>query len=413
MFEGRLAFVEKFDEALVLRGESFRGVEQKKGHVGLGGALQGGVHGKAFHRVGDARTPANAGGIYEGVGFAVLFHRYVHAVARGARLIAHDHAVFSDEGVGHGRLARVGAAQQAQPEVIGNLAAAYPGSVAVFFQVFLFFAFFLVVEIVVFGEKIADFFFKGAQVVPVFGGAGDEGKAQTVEFRKQQLFLFRAVHLVHHQQYGLVAFAQVCGEVLVEGHETVLSVHHHADDVGFLQGGFGLAQNIGFETAYARGAFGHGLMMIERDAARVDDGEIAAVARTHHAFHTVARDAGAVMRDGAVAADKAVEQGGLAHIGASQQNDFGHHGRAPRYVLVWIVVFRRAGSADGLHPAQALFRNVCRTQKERFGEDSGRRNMLPVGKNGGNLLRPRAASVQPFSGYPPRREKSKMGRYAI
>ena len=120
--------------------------------------------------------------------------------------------------------------------------------------------------------------------------------------------------------------------MLVEGHETVAAVHHHADDVGFLEGRLGLTQNVGLEAADARRTFGHGFMMIERDAARVDDGKVAAVAGADHAFHAVARHAGTVMGDGSVAADEAVEQGGLAHIGATQQNDFGHHGRTPRGV---------------------------------------------------------------------------------
>ena len=118
--------------------------------------------------------------------------------------------------------------------------------------------------------------------------------------------------------------------MFVEGHESVAAVHHHADDVGFLQGRLGLMQNIGLETADARRTFGHGFMMVERDAAGIDNGEVASETGTHHAFHAVARDAGPVVRDGAVAADEAVEQGGFAHIGAPQQNDFGHHERTPR-----------------------------------------------------------------------------------
>ena len=42
-----------------------------------------------------------------------------------------------------------------------------------------------------------------------------------------------------------------------------------------------------------------------------------------HTFHAVAGHAGTVMGDGAVAADQAVEQSGLAHVGASHQNDAG------------------------------------------------------------------------------------------
>ena len=64
-------------------------------------------------------------------------------------------------------------------------------------------------------------------------------------------------------------------------------------------------------------------MGIKGDAARIHYAENGGVLAAHHTVHAVAGNAGAVMGDGPIAADKPVEQGGFAHIGAAHQNDAG------------------------------------------------------------------------------------------
>ena len=110
-------------------------------------------------------------------------------------------------------------------------------------------------------------------------------------------------------------------KVFVQRQQAVPSVYHKGHAAGVLHGRFGLAQYVGLETANAFGPFGDGRMGVQRNAARVHNAEGTLALATHDAFHAIARDAGTVVRDGAVAADQTIEQGGFAHIGPSDKDD--------------------------------------------------------------------------------------------
>ena len=120
------------------------------------------------------------------------------------------------------------------------------------------------------------------------------------------------------------------GQMLIKRGQSVPGVHHQAYHIGLGQGGFGLAQDGGLETAYPLRPLGHGMVSVQSDPARVHQGERPFGSGAHHALHTVPRDAGPVVGDGALAADQTVEQSGLAHVGASQKKDFGHHRKTLR-----------------------------------------------------------------------------------
>ena len=150
-----------------------------------------------------------------------------------------------------------------------------------------------------------------------------------MEFRGEHVFLFDAVHLVDDHQHGLARAAQVRGKVFVEGQQPFASVHHEADGDALGNGLFGLPQDFGLEPADARRAFGHGGMSVEGDAPGVDDAEWTLVATTHDAFHAFAGDARHVVRDGAVAAYQAVEEGRLADVGSAHECYLGEHMRFP------------------------------------------------------------------------------------
>ena len=113
------------------------------------------------------------------------------------------------------------------------------------------------------------------------------------------------------------------GEKLVRGEQSVLAVHDEGDGGCLAHGGLDLAQYLLLEAPYAVRAFLHGKAVVKRDAAGVDDAVFGLAGTAHDAFHAVPRDAGAVVGDRPVAAYQPVEEGGLAHVGASNENDVG------------------------------------------------------------------------------------------
>lgn len=158
---------------------------------------------------------------------------------------------------------------------------------------------------------------------PCSAETGQQGEAQAVELGQQLVFLFQTVHLVDHTEGGQAHAADVGRQIFVQGQQAVTAVHHEGHGTGVLHGRLGLAQDVGLETADAFGAFGDHGVGVQGDAAGVHDAEVRVPLAADHPFHAVAGHAGTVMGDGAVAADQAVEQGGLAHVGASHQNDAG------------------------------------------------------------------------------------------
>ena len=157
----------------------------------------------------------------------------------------------------------------------------------------------------------------------MLGGDGQQGKAQAVELGHLQVLALLAVHLVDHAERGQAHAPDMRGQMFVQGQKAVAPVHHESHGGGPGQGGLGLGQDVPLKAADAFGAFGHGGVRVQGDAAGIHNAEGGQVLAAHHAFHAVARDAGPVMGDGPVTADQAVEQGGFAHIGATHQDDVG------------------------------------------------------------------------------------------
>jgi hypothetical protein len=116
--------------------------------------------------------------------------------------------------------------------------------------------------------------------------------------------------LIGDQQDRRLALAQAPGEMLVERRHAGAAVDHQQRDVGFLDRGLGLLAHPGFQAVVER--------VLEPGG--VDHREIE-IAEMRLADPAVAGDAGLIVDDRQLLADQAVEQGGLAHIGASDDGD--------------------------------------------------------------------------------------------
>ena len=140
------------------------------------------------------------------------------------------------------------------------------------------------------------------------GDAGDgEGvtQAEGVELG-EAVHLGAVVDLVGGEDHGLGALAQHVGHVFVHGGEAFAGVDKEEDDVGLVDGEGHLLAYLDLELVVAT----HDV------AAGVDDGEVFAVP-VGVAVLAVAGDAGDGVDDGVAAFGEAVEEGGLADVGAS------------------------------------------------------------------------------------------------
>ncbi len=161
-----------------------------------------------------------------------------------------------------------------------------------------------------FGVALAEVLDQGVEQF-ARAAAGDAGdgvgvaEAEGVELA-QGVHLLRVVHLVDGQHHGLGLLAQHVGHVLVHGGEPLACVDEEEDGVGLVDGQGDLAADFLLELVVAA----HNV------AAGVDDGEVLAVP-VGVAVLAVARYAGGGVDDGVAAFGEAVEEGGLAHIGAS------------------------------------------------------------------------------------------------
>jgi len=144
-----------------------------------------------------------------------------------------------------------------------------------------------------------------------------------MKFGHEFIFALNAVNLVDNADGGQALAAHMGRKMLVQRQQAVTRIHHKGHGRGINQRRLGLRKNIALKAANAFGAFHHSGVGVKGDAARVNDTENGGVLAAHHAVHAVAGHAGAVMGDGPIAADKPVEQGGFAHIGATHQNDAG------------------------------------------------------------------------------------------
>src|SRR5580692_3669840 len=133
-----------------------------------------------------------------------------------------------------------------------------------------------------------------------------------MKFVHPGLLLVR-VNFIDCQEQRLAQAQQQVGEFKVGSGEFAASIGDHDDCRSFLKGHSRLAKYLG----------GNEFMVIRDDAARIDNAQLAP-APLCFAVEPVASDAGFVADNGAPRSDDAVEQRGLAHVGAPHDSKGGN-----------------------------------------------------------------------------------------
>ena len=226
---------------------------------------------------------------------AVALHDGVDGVARRAGNVGHDRAVGAQDAVEQRRLTGVGTADDGDVQRVGELI----GDLVLFLR-----------------KQGHDVVEQVARAVAV-QGRERRGLADTerIELPDAVVLAIGVVELVHQQKDRLVAALEHAGDRLVLLGDAGAAVDHKQDDGGFLGGGEGLVAN----------GRGEDVIALERfDAARVDDGELAAVP-IGRVVRAVARDAAGLVDDGVRGLGQAVNERGLAHVGASDDGDDRFH----------------------------------------------------------------------------------------
>ena len=139
--------------------------------------------------------------------------------------------------------------------------------------------------------------------------------AERIELPDVIVLAIGVVELVHQQKDRLVGALEHAGDRLVLLGDAGAAVDHKQDDGSFLGCGKGLVAD----------GCGKDVIALERlDTARVDDGELAAVP-IGRVIRAVARDAAGLVDDGVRGLGQAVNERGLAHVGASDDGDDRFH----------------------------------------------------------------------------------------
>ena len=120
----------------------------------------------------------------------------------------------------------------------------------------------------------------------------------------------RSVKLVHRQKHRLVGLAKDAGDLFVIGVDARLAVNQKNDDVGFSRC---------LESLVANGALKN-VVFAHFNTASVDKGEVNAVP-IGLMVRAVAGDAAHLVHEGIVLLGDAVHEGGLAHVGASDDRN--------------------------------------------------------------------------------------------
>ena len=226
---------------------------------------------------------------------AVALHDGVDGVARRAGNVGHDRAVGAQDAVEQRRLTGVGTADDGDVQRVGEL----------------------VGDFVLFLRKQGHDVIEQVARAMAMQGRERRGLADTerIELPDAVVFAIGVVELVHQQKDRLVAALEHAGDRLVLLGDAGAAIDHKQDDCGFLGGG---------ERLVADGR-GKDVVALERlDTARVDDGELATVP-IGRVIRAVARDAAGLVDDGVRGLGQAVNERGLAHVGASDDGDDRFH----------------------------------------------------------------------------------------
>ena len=293
--DGAAALDGKTHDLLVLLGDAHGGIDDEQRHVSAVDGAQAADHGVVLDVLVHGALLANARGVDHAVVLAVAFDDGVDGIARGAGDVGNDGAVGAQDAVEQRGLTSVGAADDGHVQRIGELV----------------------------GDLVLLLGQQGNDVVEQVAGAvavqrrERRGLADTerIELPDAVVLAIGVVELVHQQKDRLVAALEHAGDRLVLLGDAGAAVDHKQDDGGFLGGG---------ERLVADGRGKHVIALERLDAARVDDGELAAVP-IGCVIRAVARDAARLVDDGVRGLGQAVNERGLAHVGASDDGDDRFH----------------------------------------------------------------------------------------
>ena len=290
--DDRLAGIEDQSGHLgILFGHAGLGVDQQQGHVAAVDGGDGAQHAVAFqcfilHRL----FLAHSGGINDVDAGAVRIGKEgVNRVPGGAGNVADHGALLPQQLVGQGALAHVGAAHQRQLDHVFSL----------FFLVGL-----------SRGQMADDGLQQVAQPQHV-GGADGNGIAQTkVVVFVQLVVQARVVHLIDHQQNGLVSLAQVMTDVLVIRGQAGTAIAEKADHVRRFHGDLRLPPHLGKQHVLAAHIQTAGIHHAEMTAHPL-----------HVAVDAVAGHAGHILHDGDAPSGHLIEESRFAHIGPANNGN--------------------------------------------------------------------------------------------
>ena len=220
------------------------------------------------------------------------------AVARGARLIAHHHALLTQQCVHQRGLADIGFADHGDARDI-----------------------FVRLDFLRHRQFFQHALDQFVDALAMRGGDGRRfAKPQGIKFPhdRGRVAPFR---LVHREPHRLAQPAQIRGQHAVDRVNTLERIHDKNNGVGLRQRGAHLGGDPGRHVLaiLRRGQTGH-------DTAGVHD-KIGTIADPAVAVLTVARQARRVSHQRAAAAGQPVEQRGFADIGPADENDDGFHMR--------------------------------------------------------------------------------------
>ncbi len=311
--DGASALGDEADQPCILLADVGMRVDHCDHHMGVLDGFQRFDDGKFLDGFADARAPANTRRIDEGEHPPLAFKRHFDGVARGARLVGCHHALFAEQAVDQRRFAHIRTPDD------GHTNAPIFGQVAGFRR----------------GRRI------GQHVTHQFGDAvallrGNRpglahAEGEKIGARHAGRLPFALVDNHHHR---LAALAQLPRNGLVAGMPPGTAVDHEQHRVGLAERELRLGFGKGGQRVFG---FRHQPAGVDHDKCLVFKAAGAVLA--------VTGQAGEVGHQGGAGAGQAVEQGGLAHVGAPDKHHTG-----------------QAGSRNHL-------------AKREFGFDRGRRNV--------------------------------------
>ena len=284
---GLLVFLDQVEDRHVLGFHAVLGVDHQDADVAVLDRADGAHDGVEFQILADAVLPAHAGGVDQHEFMAELVVVRRDGVAGRAGDRGHDVALLAEQGVGQGRFADIRLADDGDVGEIG---------VRIFDRFLL--------------RKQADDLVEQVSGTAAVGGgnAPDLAESQAVELIGV-IHLLAGVDLVDAQDDRLAAAAQHVGDFGIVVGDAGGCLHHEQDDIGLIDGDDDLLADFFLERVVRSG----------RPSAGIHYGKLGSAPVTF-AVMAVAGDARGLVDDGLTHPDQTVEEGGLAHIRASDDS---------------------------------------------------------------------------------------------